>query len=97
MPVERCRLVKYEEFHDSLECSFEGQEEEVISEVLGGVRTSYKFDLLMEIRDEDKQFEVYKPGGECQVGVSYISLGCYNVSFRVFRKVYKALLPSKSI
>lgn len=64
MPVEQCRLVKYEEFHDSLECSFEGQEEEPISEVLGGVRTSYKFELLMEIRDEDKQFEVYKPGGE---------------------------------
>ncbi|KAK8388169.1 hypothetical protein O3P69_020208 [Scylla paramamosain] len=63
VPLERCRLVKYEEFHESLESSFEGQEEEPMYEVLGGVRTSYKFDLLMEIRDEDKQFEVYKPGG----------------------------------
>lgn len=63
VPLERCRLVKYEEFHDSLECSFEGQEDELISEVLGGVRSSYKFELLMEIRDEDKTFEVYKPGG----------------------------------
>ncbi|KAG7164653.1 Ubiquitin carboxyl-terminal hydrolase 47-like [Homarus americanus] len=63
VPLERCRLVKYEEFHDSLECSFEGQEDELISEILGGVRSSYKFDLLMEIRDEDKTFEVYKPGG----------------------------------
>ncbi|XP_045110990.1 ubiquitin carboxyl-terminal hydrolase 47-like isoform X4 [Portunus trituberculatus] len=63
VPLERCRLVKYEEFHESLESSFEGQENEPMYEVLGGVRTSYKFDLLMEIRDEDKQFEVYKPGG----------------------------------
>ncbi|XP_066962860.1 ubiquitin carboxyl-terminal hydrolase 47 isoform X1 [Macrobrachium rosenbergii] len=63
VPIERCRLVKYEEFHDSLECSFEGQEEELISEILGGVRNNYKFDLLLEIRDEDKAFEVYKPGG----------------------------------
>ena len=67
MPLERCRLVKYEELHESLESSFEGQEEEPMYEVLGGVRTSYKFDLLMEIRDEDKQFEVYKPGGESPV------------------------------
>ncbi|XP_068203218.1 ubiquitin carboxyl-terminal hydrolase 47-like isoform X2 [Palaemon carinicauda] len=63
VPIERCRLVKYEEFHDSLECSFEGQEDELISEILGGVRNNYKFDLLLEIRDEDKAFEVYKPGG----------------------------------
>lgn len=66
MPLERCRLVKYEEFHDSLECSFEGQEQEPIWEVLGGVRSSYKFDLLLEIREEGRQFEVYKPGGEFQ-------------------------------
>lgn len=46
-----------------MECSFDGQDDELISEVLGGVRSSYKFDLLMEIRDEDKAFEVYKPGG----------------------------------
>ncbi|XP_076039758.1 ubiquitin carboxyl-terminal hydrolase 47-like isoform X2 [Oratosquilla oratoria] len=63
VPLERCRLVKYEEVHDSLECSFDGQDDELISEILGGVRSSYKFDLLMEVRDEDKQFEVYKPGG----------------------------------
>lgn len=69
-------MVKYEEFHDSLECSFEGQEEEPISEVLGGVRTSYKFDLLMEIRDEDKQFEVYKPGGECHFYQQIYLLSC---------------------
>ncbi|KAB7503304.1 Ubiquitin carboxyl-terminal hydrolase 47 [Armadillidium nasatum] len=63
VPLERCRLVKYEEVHDSIECSFTNQDDEPISEVLGGVRSSYKFDLLMEIRDEDKEFEEYKPGG----------------------------------
>ncbi|CAL4084063.1 unnamed protein product [Meganyctiphanes norvegica] len=63
VPLDQCRLVKYEEFHDSLEASYEGQEEECISEILGGVRSTYKFDLLLESRDKDKEFEVYKPGG----------------------------------
>ena len=56
--------MKYEEFHDSIECSFENQDDEPISEVLGGVKSSYKFDLLMEIREPHRTFEVYKPGGE---------------------------------
>ncbi|KAF2354025.1 Peptidase C19 ubiquitin carboxyl-terminal hydrolase, partial [Trinorchestia longiramus] len=63
VPLERCRLVKYEEYHDSIESSFEDQDDKPMSEVLGGVKSSYKFDLLMEVREEHQQFESYQPGG----------------------------------
>lgn len=63
VPIECCRLVKYDEFHDSLECSFEGCEEQTMEEILGGVKSSYKFDLLLEIRKPHERFEEYKIGG----------------------------------
>ena len=64
-------MVKYEEFHDSIECSFEDKDDEPISEVLGGVKSSYKFDLLMEIRDKHKTFEAYKAGGNCKKNYNF--------------------------
>lgn len=59
-----CRLVKYDEYLDSLERSFEGEEEQPISTLLGGVKSSYNFDLLLEIRRPDQVFQPYKPGGK---------------------------------
>ena len=38
--------------------------------ILGGVKQSYMFDLLLETRDADEQFEIYKSGG----GVYHILL-----------------------
>lgn len=61
--IENCRLVKYNEFDDSLECSFEGMEDSPMEEILGGVKTNYKFELLLEIRKPNEPFLVYKPGG----------------------------------
>lgn len=63
VPVDRCRLVKYESYTESLDSSFEGMEHTAMSEVLGGVKNSYKFELLMEVREEHQKFEVYQPGG----------------------------------
>ncbi|XP_061422799.1 ubiquitin carboxyl-terminal hydrolase 47 isoform X2 [Lethenteron reissneri] len=63
LPVERCRLVKYDEFHDSLERSYEGEEGTQMGTLLGGVKSSYVFDLLLETRREDQDFQPYKPGG----------------------------------
>lgn len=63
VPVDRCRLVKYDELHDSLECSFEDSDDLPMGELLGGAKSTYKFDLLMEIRPPDKPFQVYTPGG----------------------------------
>ncbi|XP_078000160.1 ubiquitin carboxyl-terminal hydrolase 47-like [Glandiceps talaboti] len=63
LPLEQCRLVKYDEFHDSLEKSYEGEEQTCIGTLLGGVKSSYSFDLLMETRRPEQTFQVYKPGG----------------------------------
>ncbi|KFM79478.1 Ubiquitin carboxyl-terminal hydrolase 47, partial [Stegodyphus mimosarum] len=63
VPLECCRLVKYDDFHDSLESSFDANSEETIGELLGGVKSSYKFDLLLEIRKPQEEFQEYKPGG----------------------------------
>ena len=58
------RLVKYDELHDSLERSYEDMDDEPISVVLGGVKSIYTFDLLMEIKKPDQEFQEYKPGGK---------------------------------
>ncbi|GFO12308.1 ubiquitin carboxyl-terminal hydrolase 47 [Plakobranchus ocellatus] len=58
-----CRLVKYDEYQDSLEKSFEGEEATPISTLLGGVKASYTFDLLLETRRPEQMFVEYKPGG----------------------------------
>lgn len=63
VPLECCRLVKYDDFNDSLECSFDANSDETMGELLGGVKSSYKFDLLLEIRKPNEQFQEYKPGG----------------------------------
>ena len=59
IPLERCRLVKYNEFYDSIECSWDDRSDDSVSEILGGIRFSYKFDLLLEIIGEGQQFIVY--------------------------------------
>lgn len=63
VPLDRCRLVKYDELHESLECSFEDSDDVSIGELMGGVKSAYKSDLLMEIRPPEKSFQVYSPGG----------------------------------
>ncbi|PSN42002.1 Ubiquitin carboxyl-terminal hydrolase 47 [Blattella germanica] len=63
VPLERCRLVNYDRLQDTIECSFEEREDEPIGEILSSLRGNYKYDLLMEIRKEDQEFETYQPGG----------------------------------
>lgn len=63
VPLDCCRLVKYDDFHDSLECSFENSDDVTMGELLDGVKSTYKFDLLLEIKKPSEKFEVYKPGG----------------------------------
>ena len=64
VPVDRVRLVKYDEFHDYIDRSFEGEEDETISTVLGGVKSTYIFDLMLEVKPDNQPFQPYKPGGE---------------------------------
>lgn len=60
---ECCRIVKYDDYQDSLECSFEDEGETTMEKLLGGVKQSYSFDLLLETRRPEQKFQQYKPGG----------------------------------
>ncbi|KAK2527276.1 Usp47 [Columba livia] len=62
VPLDCCRLVKYDEFHDYLERSYEGEEDTPMGLLLGGVKSTYMFDLLLETRRPDQIFQCYKPG-----------------------------------
>uniref|UniRef100_A0A672RTH2 Ubiquitin carboxyl-terminal hydrolase 47 n=1 Tax=Sinocyclocheilus grahami TaxID=75366 RepID=A0A672RTH2_SINGR len=73
VPLDCCRLVKYDEFHEYLERSYEGEEDMPMGLLLGGVKSSYMFDLLLEIRRPDQMFQPYKPGG-IYIPVSYNSV-----------------------
>ncbi|XP_051579628.1 ubiquitin carboxyl-terminal hydrolase 47-like isoform X1 [Myxocyprinus asiaticus] len=73
VPLDCCRLVKYDEFHEYLERSYEGEEDMPMGLLLGGVKSSYMFDLLLEIRRPDHVFQPYKPG-EVMVKVHVVDL-----------------------
>lgn len=62
--LDCCRLVKYDEFHEYLERSYEGEEDTPMGLLLGGVKSSYMFDLLLETRRPEQVFQPYKPGGQ---------------------------------
>uniref|UniRef100_H2XR85 Ubiquitin carboxyl-terminal hydrolase 47 n=1 Tax=Ciona intestinalis TaxID=7719 RepID=H2XR85_CIOIN len=66
VPVDRCRLVKYDHINDVLDRSYDIDSEDgekTLSQLLGGPRNSYLFDLLLETRDEGEKFEKYECGG----------------------------------
>lgn len=67
--MDCCRLVKYDEFHDYLERSYEGEEDTPMGLLLGGVKSTYMFDLLLETRKPDQVFQSYKPGGKEFYGI----------------------------
>ena len=64
LPLNQCRLVKYDEFHESLEMSYDNEEETPMGQLLGGVKSSYMFDLMMETRLPSQQFQTYYVGGK---------------------------------
>ncbi|XP_077309692.1 ubiquitin carboxyl-terminal hydrolase 47 isoform X4 [Lithobates pipiens] len=73
VPLDCCRLVKYDEFHDYLERSYEDEEDRPMGLLLGGVKSSYMFDLLLETKRPDQVFQSYKPG-EVMVKVYVVDL-----------------------
>eukprot|EP00731_Ephydatia_muelleri_P029733 Em0021g256a len=62
VPMERCRLVRYDEYMETLDQSFDEPEETTFGQAVGGVKSYYSFELFMEIRNEDQQFRVYNRG-----------------------------------
>ncbi|XP_060033140.1 ubiquitin carboxyl-terminal hydrolase 47 isoform X2 [Erinaceus europaeus] len=79
IPMDCCRLVKYDEFHDYLERSYEGEEDTPMGLLLGGVKSTYMFDLLLETRKPDQVFQSYKPG-EVMVKVHVVDLKAESVA-----------------
>lgn len=64
------RLVRYNEFQDWVERSFDGEDETAFGNLLGGVKSMYTFDLLLEIKRPEQLFQEYKPGGRCLISIS---------------------------
>ncbi|XP_061100391.1 ubiquitin carboxyl-terminal hydrolase 47 isoform X2 [Conger conger] len=85
--LDCCRLVKYDEFHEYLERSYEGQEETPLGLLLGGVKSSYMFDLLLETRRPEQVFQPYKPG-EVMVKVHVVGLRTETISSPVSVRAY---------
>ncbi|XP_068947330.1 ubiquitin carboxyl-terminal hydrolase 47 isoform X4 [Petaurus breviceps papuanus] len=87
IPLDCCRLVKYDEFHDYLERSYEGEEDTPMGLLLGGVKSTYMFDLLLETRKPDQVFQSYKPG-EVMVKVHVVDIKTESVSPPVSIRAY---------
>lgn len=60
-PINRCRLVAYDSPSDGIERSFEGLEDEEIDHIM--YKLQNHLELLLEVREESKEFEVYQHGG----------------------------------
>uniref|UniRef100_H2V6L9 Ubiquitin carboxyl-terminal hydrolase 47 n=1 Tax=Takifugu rubripes TaxID=31033 RepID=H2V6L9_TAKRU len=85
--LDCCRLVKYDEFHEYLERSYEGEEDTPMGLLLGGVKSSYMFDLLLETRRADQVFQPYKPG-EVMVKVHVVDLESETIAASVSVRAY---------
>jgi len=55
--------VKFDSIHEYIERSFDDDWDSQISQVLGGVKSIYTFDLLAETKQPHEQFERYRLGG----------------------------------
>ncbi|XP_069821168.1 ubiquitin carboxyl-terminal hydrolase 47 isoform X3 [Dendropsophus ebraccatus] len=87
VPLDCCRLVKYDEFHDYLERSYEDEEDRPMGLLLGGVKSSYMFDLLLETKRPDQVFQSYKPG-EVMVKVYVVDLKTETIASPVSVRAY---------
>uniref|UniRef100_A0A8C6PI16 Ubiquitin carboxyl-terminal hydrolase 47 n=1 Tax=Nothobranchius furzeri TaxID=105023 RepID=A0A8C6PI16_NOTFU len=85
--LDCCRLVKYDEFHEYLERSYEGEEDTPMGLLLGGVKSSYMFDLLLETRRPEQVFQPYKPG-EVMVKVFIVDLKTETITPPVSVRAY---------
>ncbi|KAG9475926.1 hypothetical protein GDO78_004010 [Eleutherodactylus coqui] len=87
VPLDCCRLVKYDEFHDYLERSYEDEEDRPMGLLLGGIKSSYMFDLLLETKRPDQVFQSYKPG-EVMVKVYVVDLKTETIAAPVSVRAY---------
>ncbi|KAK2720979.1 ubiquitin carboxyl-terminal hydrolase 47-like isoform X2 [Artemia franciscana] len=77
-PIERCRLVTYNDFTDSLESSLDGKENHPVYDIVT-MLGSNKYSLLMEMDYEGKGFKKYASGG-CTVKLFLVDTSAAVVS-----------------
>ncbi|KAL1007232.1 hypothetical protein UPYG_G00083780 [Umbra pygmaea] len=87
LSLDCCRLVKYDEFHEYLERSYEGEEDTPMGTLLGGIKSSYMFDLLLETRRPEQVFQPYKPG-EVMVKVYVVDLKSESIAPPISLRAY---------
>ncbi|KAJ1523753.1 hypothetical protein ONE63_001586 [Megalurothrips usitatus] len=63
VPLEQCRLVSYDSTNETMDLSFEDRESEPMSDIYGSIQNPLAQSLYLEIREQDAQFEPYRPGG----------------------------------
>ena len=63
VPLDCVRLVKYNEYNEWIESSLDHDDDVAMETVLGGVKSIYSFDLLLETKRPEQTFVRYKPGG----------------------------------
>lgn len=79
------RLVKFDSIHEYIEQSFDNDAwDSPMSQVLGGVKSIYTFDLLAETKQPHEHFEPYFGGGEISMlfsPVLFLFYFCYYCFF----------------
>uniref|UniRef100_A0A1X7T5N8 Ubiquitin-like domain-containing protein n=1 Tax=Amphimedon queenslandica TaxID=400682 RepID=A0A1X7T5N8_AMPQE len=78
IPIERCRLVKYDYDNDLLEQSFDLDEfhHQTIWQIVGGNRWYFPFKLFLETREENEIFDKYHNGAiNLKISVVNLSTG----------------------
>lgn len=88
IPIERCRLVAYDKNAEDILQSFENKDDAFVRELL----TDYPLaDLLLEIRNEDSDFEVYAPG-DIETKVYTVDTSTSDIDGPAVIRVQKTLL-----
>lgn len=64
--------MNYDRLQDTIECSFEGREDDSVGDILNGLRGNSKYDFLLEIRKDGAEFETYQLGGKFEFQVVYV-------------------------
>lgn len=60
-PMGRCRLVAYDNSSDGIERSFDGMDNDQIGDIM--YKLQNRLELLLEVREDDREFEAYQAGG----------------------------------
>lgn len=85
VPLSRCRLVAYDSNEENILCSFNGKDTELIQDLLADLST---MDLLLEIRDDDSNFDVYVPG-DIETRVYTVDTNTSDIDGPIILRVHK--------